>query len=339
MLDAFQRGRIWQAFLISKTYASAARLVGVDCRTVKRVVDDCQKNKFVGARRGRVLSRVDLRRKKLIKLAKMTSKKAHRTFPKFATSLALRSALNNETGSTVSARQVRRDLRAVGMRCYVRPKCPTRVAKERGVRRAFAAKMTQWARKDICRICWTDEHWLTCCEATSRMQWAGKKGDVVPREAKARWNVPSVMVWGGAGYNYKTPLIFFPAKRLKDGQLVPFRLDAESYVRRCLSPVVDDLMKHGRVFQQDGARSHVASRTMRYLSRKGVEVLHGWPPYSPDLSVVELLWKELNHRVGLRCPMNVEELQQVAKEEWEKIPMDVINRMALRFQRQMREMK
>jgi transposase len=171
----------------------------------------------------------------------------------------------------------------------------------------------------------SDESWLCCNERTGRIQWAEKKQDVLGMERKARWNVPSIMVWGCVGYNFKGPLIVFPSKMQKDGELRQFRLDADSYVRRCLSAVVPRLVREKRIFQQDGARSHAAKRTTDYLKSKKVEVLADWPPYSPDLNAIERIWKELNARVGARCPMSAQELTTVALEEWEALPQSVIN--------------
>jgi transposase len=169
--------------------------------------------------------------------------------------------------------------------------------------------------------------------------WAKNIQEVLPLERKARWNVPSCMVWAGVGHGYKTELIILPSKKKDaDGEARVFRLNAEQYIRRCLQPVVGSLLAKKRILQQDGARSHIAKRTIQYLKNKKLEVVSDWPPYSPDLNCVERLWKELNHRVGRRCPMTQEELQRFAKEEWAAIPQTLINRHVAHFEKQIRSM-
>ena len=45
-----------------------------------------------------------------------------------------------------------------------------------------------------------------------------------------------------------------------------------------------------------------------------------WPSQSPDLNLIEMLWRDLKKAVHARKPSNVAELKQFCKEEWDKIP-------------------
>jgi hypothetical protein len=146
------------------------------------------------------------------------------------------------------------------------------------------------------------------------------------------------MVWGAIGYNYKSALVVLPAKQMKDGELKSYRLDAQGYVRRCLSTVSTDLIRGNRTLQQDGARSHVAKSTLAYLKRKQIRYIEAWPPYSPDLNPIERIWNELQIRVGQRCPMSQEELVKIAQEEWNKLPQRLINSHVLHFEQQIKNL-
>ena len=173
-----------------------------------------------------------------------------------------------------------------------------------------------------------DECWITCNEHTGRWQYC-KPGELPhPIERKARWNVASVMIFSAVGYNYKGPLFIFPSKCLDDdGETRQYRLDASRYIKQCLAKISGELTnprKHW-ILLQDGARSHVAKETQAYLKRKGIRWLEDFPPYSPDLNMIESVWKELISAVGEKNPMTMEELMQDAKQAWQDIPQRVIN--------------
>jgi hypothetical protein len=180
----------------------------------------------------------------------------------------------------------------------------------------------------------SDESWLSCNEVTGKVQWCRKKDDAIPREKKARWNVASIMVWAAVGYNFKSELIIFPAKQDDDGTITTFRLDAARYVKRCLSTVMAQVLRQKRIFQHDGARSHMAGSTKGYLKRKGVQWMEDWPAYSADLNMIEPVWKELNELVGARCPMTQSELVEAARMAWKELPQSVINAHCKHFKTQ-----
>ena len=52
-----------------------------------------------------------------------------------------------------------------------------------------------------------------------------------------------------------------------------------------------------------------------------------WPSNSPDLNPIENLWSVLKRNVELRQPRNIGELEIFMKEEWSKIPQDIIKNL------------
>jgi transposase len=77
------------------------------------------------------------------------------------------------------------------------------------------------------------------------------------------------------------------------GPLVEFDgwVDAESYLDVILKDQVLPEMKIDRslVFQQDNAKPHKGPKVMEWLKKQKFNYIN-WPPQSPDLSPIEMIW-------------------------------------------------
>ena len=74
------------------------------------------------------------------------------------------------------------------------------------------------------------------------------------------------------------------------------------------------------VFMQDGARSHTANETVRFLNQQRYFTLlqpNMWPPNSPDLNPVDhCVWKALERNVyrGIRFENTIELKEAILQE-------------------------
>ena len=320
MIDEFKMGEIKATYKLTNSIRATSMSVGVS----RQAVADAVSRRFkVSARAPRAPSKKLVQRRKLLrKIATEQVQRLHRIFPRFGSARKIKLELLRRTGENLSVRHIRRELQFAGLKAYKRPSVPTRKRCELSVKRAFC-------KRRLClpvhRIVFSDESWLTCNENTGKVQWCKAREDVLPMEQKSRFNVPSIMVWAAVGVDFKSQLIIFPSKREDDGVVKVFRLDSAAYIRRCLSSVSEKLVREKKIFQQDGARSHIAKPVRAYFARKKIEWIDDWPPYCPDLNMIEPLWKELNERVGAKCPMSQEELIAAAKEAWKEMPQSLIN--------------
>jgi hypothetical protein len=328
MLNEVQLALIKSAFAKSGCCTAVANELKINRKTVKRAID----RGFALERYKRRTKVTVLKRRALLRrLARETAKKGHLMYPKYSSSSRFREALQTKNNETLTGRHVRRELNAAGLKCYTRPCHATRSTGDMNKKAAFARK---YRHVDWRRIVFSDETWLTCNERTGKGMWCTTRKNVLPIEKKARWNVPSIMVWATIGYDWKGPLVVFPSKKVEDGERRQFRLDAAAYIRRCLSTVAVKLNDENRLFQQDGARSHAAKTVSAYLVRKGVDFIADWPPYSPEMNAIERVWKELHELVGRRTPRTQDELIAAARSAWEELPQATINAQCKHFRTQ-----
>lgn len=332
MITEFEAGQILEAFRRCGNISQVAAQFG-RCRATIRKITTRQRAPTYKKRA--VPHDIKLRRARVKALASKTKTVGDWVFPMFGSARNIRDELQVRTGKRWSRRTVIRDLHAVGLVPHVRRHVPTRRAPDVAKRRAFAASARRLPHN---RMCFSDETWLTCNERTGRVQWTRKGVPALPLERKARWNVPSVMVWGAIGVGYRSPVVVLPSKRLDDGELRVFRLDAKSYVRHCLSKCCNELRQQGRILVQDGARAHVAKSTKEYLRRKQVQWVENWPPYSPDLNPIEPFWKDLAEAVGRQCPMTMEALTAAVKKAWDEMPQWKIDAHVKSFPRRIRDL-
>jgi hypothetical protein len=190
----------------------------------------------------------------------------------------------------------------------------------------------EWANKSaavIKRVCFSDEHQLNTNDFTCRTMWVWDKSEVLFRERKRDQNCVRVHVWAAVGVGYKSNLVMFPQWKLCKGRRgmvkTPFRVTAVEYTERCLRPLDAQGDIRRRLFLQDNARIHTANHTIEALKGMNWTLVERFPPYSPDLNPIELMWAVFNRRVAELRPATLEELTGCAQRVWDEFDQSEVD--------------
>lgn len=220
---------------------------------------------------------------------------------------SLRVALKERHKIDVRDSTVGRDLAAIGAKSRVRPKTGCRAEATR-IKRLEFARLS--ARLDARTVVFSDECWCNDNDYSCRTEWVLEGETPTPRVHMKRAKI-RVMIWGAVGYNFKAPLVFLEGSVTK-----------QVYLKECIDPNLRRLKANGRVFMQDNAPAHTASRA--YLEGKGVKLL-AWPPHSPHLNPIEKVWALVHKEVSALRPKTKAELISAVQKVWRDFKQATIN--------------
>lgn len=165
----------------------------------------------------------------------------------------------------------------------------------------------------------TDESWFVLGRNSKWVWWIKPKLQIKFYKKKQA-HAPKVMIWEGIAHGYKTDLIII------DGNV-----NTETYIDQIIfgSNMIETADKKFGIghwtFMQDNARPHVSKETLAVLKELEIDVLPNWPPYSPDLNIIEVVWAIMEKRVEMRQPKTMDELINVIKDVWDNLTWQTIN--------------
>lgn len=337
MVSLFVLGRVAQKSADFPHYSirSLSKVMKVSKHTVEKALAYRGGRPKTAVARRATPDAVKKRRKLVLAISQRRRCVGTQRIPMFCSASQIAAQLALEHKIRVNASTAYRDLRAMGAKCYVRRKVPTRDPAVHKKRLDFVKKIR---KQDVRNFIFSDEHVESAMDFSDRTVYAVDPMDVEPRHRTKSWNAPSVMIWGAIGYNFKSSLILFPKLDVSDDEgKKAWRLDGERYRSRVLPVLLRNLAEHRDpvtkkavplghwVFMQDGAKAHTAKKTIEYLGGKGLKTLGNWPPHSPDLNPIENLWSSLKRRVAKRHPMTQQELDAAVRAEWEALTFQEIN--------------
>ncbi|CAG8593925.1 27316_t:CDS:2 [Gigaspora margarita] len=131
-------------------------------------------------------------------------------------------------------------------------------------------------------------------------------------------NKQKILAWGGFWKKSQTSLFCF--QRRMNGQFYVEILEKHF-------PEIRSMLGNRWEFQHDNDPKHTSRVAKAFLRENAPEVID-WPSNSPDLNPIENLWNIVKNNVEKRWPKDLNELERFMVEEWEKIPVGILENLA-----------
>lgn len=222
----------------------------------------------------------------------------------------------------VSTRTIQRRLKSGGLESRLQTRKPLISTVNKKKRLNF---VKQYIDKDSPfwdSILWSDESKFELFGSKKRQRVWRKKGEgLLDQNLKktVKHGGGSIMVWG-----------CFAANGVGELVLVEGIMTGASYVELVRNNVQKSARKlHlGRrfVFQQDNDPKHTSKIAKEYFKKSKINVLD-WPPQSPDLNPIEILWSILEAKIPKHQRRNKTEFFVALKEAWESIDIDTTSKL------------
>ena len=125
----------------------------------------------------------------------------------------------------------------------------------------------------------------------------------------------------------KRSLMFWGAVRFDGRKMLvkcPNRMKSTDYLE-ILQKFDEKLNIPGLIFQQDNAPIHKSQIVGQFFEQRRWNVLE-WPPYSPDLNIIENLWSVVKKRLEKQT-INWENLETKVQEIWDSIDQELVENL------------
>lgn len=318
-LNPSVRGDIKGRTACGQNPPTIARALNIPVSTVRDTVQKVvlRNNNYSLPRSGRPLSYSKLDLRNILRFV--------RTQPK-----ATYAQLKGDTGVKISTTTIKTILKEHGIENWRAKKRPFLTEDVVAQRLTWCIKRKDWTIEDFINHMWSDE-----CSAE---RGKGRSQEWCFRTPAQKWNKEmittykkskdiSVMVWGcfwwADGEVKRSDLYImdrdFASK--KNGY------SARSYLE-VLNARLPSCWSPGLIFMQDNAPIHKAGVVLDWFTEQGIP-LTDWPPYSPDLNLIEHIWFHMKAQVLKLHPelttmgngeAAIQALERALIEAWQAVP-------------------
>ena len=150
------------------------------------------------------------------------------------------------------------------------------------------------------------------------------------------------MFWAAFRHGKRTELVH----RRGDPAAARGGVTARRYIE-VLEEYLSTILEDDSYFMQDNSKVHTAIIVQDWFAERDIDVMD-WPPYSPDMNPIEYLWKLLKAKIIELYPELVtmkdnnttkQHLIRAAKEAWELLENDLLNKLTLGMQKRIDALK
>lgn len=229
----------------------------------------------------------------------------------------------------VSVSTVKRRLLDAGLKGCIAVSKPLLKTINKKKRLNWAREHKNWTTADWEKVLWTDESKFEIFGSKRRVFVRRQSNERVKEActvASVKHGGGSVMVWGCFGGSAVGDLVRIEGILKKE--------DYKNILENSAVPSGIRLIGPGFIFQQDNDPKHTSKLCQSFLKEKEqqqVLKIMTWPPQSPDLNPIELLWDQLDRQVRKCCPTSQEDLWRKLQDEWKKITQTTLEKLVARL--------
>lgn len=256
----------------------------------------------------------------------ITSKRNRRkTAPEIA------AEINRGREKSISVTTVQRRLRSAGLFGRIAMRKPLLRKQNKVKRLEWAREHQHWTLEQWKKVLWTDESKFEIFGSRRRMFVRRSAGERAAEQCIAptvKHGGGSVMVWGCFAGAFRGDLIKIDGVLRKER----YREILEDHGISSGLRIIGENF----VFQQDNDPKHTSKICRQYLEemeQEGRISVMKWPPQSPDLNPIELLWEELDREVRKSAPTSAKMLWEELQAAWTRIDPTTLVKLVERMSR------
>ena len=198
---------------------------------------------------------------------------------------------------------------------------------QKDLRIQFAQDTLQKLEETPTPIVFSDESRFCICPDNGYVRYRRGEWNITACQPKKKFPT-GVMFWGAIGTGYKSRLVACSGgvgaqeyqKIVEDSQMVQI--------------MNEKVGRYQWYFMQDGAPCHSAKATVDALLGKCL-ILEGWPPNSPDLNPIEMLWAIIKRELMRREVRDDGDLAAAVTDIWNNLPQEMIDAMIDSFKQRL----